>query len=460
MRATRRWAFRLATALVGLSLLAGVELGLRVLQPAPPAPAPTLPDAWGEGRWLVTPQQGALKLETLAGPGGTRRVVTPRQQVAGRFMHDLSFSPTPEPGRFRVFCFGGSATLGVPFDRQPELAFPARLQAHLQARGLPAQVINLGGASFGSDQVRALALDALRYQPDALVIYAGNNEFFNYNLRLASLNRGWTRRRVEGLRLFQGLRTLLHRAPTAPVPANPDDAEAAQNALVADIMADTWARTSLPERLEPVDDLLRRRDVHHQAVVGRYRRNLEAIRNAVAQAPVPPLLLLVRVPANLLEPPWLSLHAPEVTGLHLRAWRRASQQGVAALEGERSEAAVDAFSRALSADPHHAETWYRQGLAHLAQGDDEAATHDLRQALELDMNPGRPVAALGEVLEQVCAAGGATCLDPRADMQLQGHPGACQAIFHDSCHLNARGYDLLAQQVATALQAAWRPAAP
>ncbi len=447
----RRLIFRAAALLLAPALLLALELGLRAVG-WPPSPSPSLPEGWEQAARAVEPGARGdhlLRYER----DGEARVRTNPSLVQARFMHALDYPLQPAPGRFRVFCFGGSATLGVPLEDQPELTFPGRLEHHLRAAGLDAEVINLGGASFGSTQVLDLARAALEQGPSALVIYSGNNEFFEYALELWSLNPQGQALLEPGspLRLVRALRRLQDRLRPPEPSAEPQDQAAAQQQLVlravqAELEASPQARPSTAADGPP-----QRHDTVHRAVMGRYAANLEAVAAAAAAAPSPPELVLVRVPANLLEPPWQPAHRPDLAGLSLARWERLAAKAQEALGAGRPEEAAELAAQAIAIDGQHAGPYHSLGLAQLALGRTAEAAGTLRAALELDMVPGRPLAAQGEALERIAASSGAHLVDPGPAFDTHSLARGQGSVFHDSCHLTAEGYDLLARHVAQTL---------
>ncbi len=426
-----RLAFKLAAVLIPVVLVFAAE-GVARLAWTEDAPAPSTPGGWGKGALVVTPRTRQQLLEPVRDAAGKVTAVrTGRRMVRDHFMHDLSWTPQPAPGTFRVFCFGGSATHGVPFERKKGVPFPDRLQHYLRAAGLQAEVINLGGASFGSDQVLELVKAALEYRPSALVVYSANNEFFNYHLELVELNRAWVPRKLEKIKLLALARRALGRSDAAapkPEPRRKDpppkdaprggppeqDAHVQrQEKLVADIMADTLARAEAS--VKKTGERYQRADAHHEAVVQRYEANLSAMAKMAAASKVK--LIIAKVPANLMAKPTLSLPRP---------------------------------GRAAAGDPWYAETHYKRGVERLGRRDSRAVT-DLRNALELDMNPGRPVLAMDRVVMRVTARTEALMVDLEPAFGTGKDPTRCRDYFHDTCHLTAKGYDVLAREVAKVL---------
>ena len=110
-----------------------------------PAPTePVMPQEWGADTRIVTPGTRRDYLERREGESEATRVGTASALRRDGFMQAEEWDlPKPE-GRYRVFCFGGSATLGVPVEREPERTFPGQLEGLLTREGLDAEVINLG----------------------------------------------------------------------------------------------------------------------------------------------------------------------------------------------------------------------------------------------------------------------------------------------------------------------------
>ena len=106
-------------------------------------------------------------------------------QFFGRRFFPASIARTPEverfpsvkaPGTYRVFVLGGSAAMGFP---EPAFGVARVLETLLEEEyeGLDAEVINAAMTAVNSHVVLPVVRECARYEPDALVIYLGNNEF-------------------------------------------------------------------------------------------------------------------------------------------------------------------------------------------------------------------------------------------------------------------------------------------
>lgn len=101
----------------------------------------------------------------------------PSLKVKPAVSYDIILKQKPANG-FRVFVLGGSSAYGYPYGRNG--AFSKFLQDMLQDY-LPqrkVEVMNQAMCAVGSYTVRDIGLELLNYKPDALLIYAGHNEFY------------------------------------------------------------------------------------------------------------------------------------------------------------------------------------------------------------------------------------------------------------------------------------------
>ncbi len=194
----------LAALLVGLLLVAGLEGALRLLGlGGAPAHASRL-----RYQGLLLP---ALVPDVR--PDGTAVWRTADPRLAFRAMR----RPKP-PGTLRLCAFGGSATAGLGFS--PNGSFPAALERMLRAAlpGRDVEVLNLGIVALASKQVQALVAEACaRYEPDAVLVYSGNNEYLEVHAdKYAAVHDGVLARcgaALAELNLARLLRGVVQRAP-------------------------------------------------------------------------------------------------------------------------------------------------------------------------------------------------------------------------------------------------------
>ena len=113
---------------------------------------------------------------------------------------------------FRIIALGGSSTAGYPYSFNS--GFPERVGAGLRAiyPTRQVEVINLGMTALSSHVIRDFVPHVLRMQPDAVLIYAGHNEYYGAygaggvnRSRMLTRTLFWFKRSV----LFQKLERLI-----------------------------------------------------------------------------------------------------------------------------------------------------------------------------------------------------------------------------------------------------------
>lgn len=161
-----RWRYALllsVTLAFPLLLLGGIEVALRLTDPK-----------GGLGLFVRAP---AVKGDYLVAS----------ESVGERWFSGIGRPPTPaheifareKPKRsFRVFVMGESAAAGFPYPRNVEFS---RMLADVLRDVLPqdsVEVINLAVAATNSFAVLDMAEEVAAQRPDAVLIYAGHNEYY------------------------------------------------------------------------------------------------------------------------------------------------------------------------------------------------------------------------------------------------------------------------------------------
>lgn len=131
-----------------------------------------------------------------------------------------AFQKQKSPRAFRVFVLGGSSTQGFPYNFHN--SFSARLEQLLMLETIDREieVINLGMTAVNSFVLWDLAARLPAYQPDAVIIYAGHNEYYG-SFGIGSTQFGFGTSvvlkrlviRLKNLRLYQLLESVFIRTP-------------------------------------------------------------------------------------------------------------------------------------------------------------------------------------------------------------------------------------------------------
>jgi tetratricopeptide (TPR) repeat protein len=350
-------------------------------------------------------------------------------------------SSKPDDG-LRIFVIGGSSAYGFPWNA--DAAFSRHLQDALQAGdpARPVEVINAAAMSYGSHRLRILTHELLRYEPDAIVVYGGHNEFVErrfYRDRLDSPAR------LDGLRsllfrwrLYSALTRLYERAgSSADAGADPNDATTGE-LLGLDVAREVATGISHEERAE---------------VRAKFEDNLRAIVDEARRSGV--RVILCTVPSNLSG--WVpneSRFAPAVDSDARRRVEELLAGARLALEQGNAEEAANMLARAQELAPTHADVNYYLGRALEASGRMDEAHTAFVQARDHDQQPARAVSALNDTLRTLGGELDVTLVDVERAFE-EAVPGGLLGfnLFEDYVHPKPGAHKLIALEL-------WRPFRP
>ena len=388
----RRRLFVAVTLLLPWLLLALVELGLR-LGGYGGRPPLFVPYADQPG-WMMTNPEFA------------------RRYFRGAFVptpHVDFFRAEKAPGAFRVVFQGESSAAGFPYGHggAPSRLLEQQLQAAFPGREVEA--VNAAFTAINSYAMLDQADDVLAARPDAVLIYAGHNEYYGALGAASTRGLGGRRPLVRAYLALQRLRTAqllggaLGKALGTDAAARPDGADAPRS--VMQLMAG--------DQQVPLGSALYRRGLEQ------FRANLAALLARYRAAGVP--VFVGTVASNERDqPPFVS--PPAAAG---------------------DTSAAGHFAAARAAD---------------ARGDTAAARRHYRAAKERDALRFRAPEAVNQIIREECARHGATVVESQAALERAsplGVPGGTLMLEH--LHPNVDGYRLIAGAFHEALRARGLP---
>ena len=334
---------------------------------------------------------------------------------------------------FRVVVLGESAAQGDPV---PDYGPPRVLEYLLRHQDPDAdvQVINAAITAINSHQVRAIARELHKLQPDVVVVYMGNNEvigpygpgtvFAGYvDSDLVVRLSVW----LNKFRLAQSIRFLLHLASEGKE-------------------AGTFGGVSMF-----MDNPVRRDDPRLHAVRRRFEQNLRAIIAAATQSGARVLLNTVAV--NVTDcPPVISVHNPRLTHAEQAAWQRVYDRGISIVNVKGWERALAYFNQALEVDDQHAELNYWAAICLQELGRHDEAYDRFVRAVDLDAFRYRTDSSLNNAIRRIAGAFGdpVMLVDAAAAFRSQGPPGDDE-LFVDHVHFTFDGTAQLARLWADAM---------
>ncbi len=365
--------------------------------------------------------------------GNGRFVLNPAKGIY--FNDGQSFlMPKPE-GTFRIIAVGGSTTYGRPW--LADTAFAAWMRRLLELSGASGRVeaLNMGGISYASYRVGKVVTEALQYQPDLLLVYAGHNEFLEERTFAAQKQEpGWR----------QSLRSILHHSriyslmnkgfsrfkPHEPAPVQHPGEE-------------------IRARLEQVGgtELYHRDEKFRARVIRQYRDEMEGILRQAQTRNVP--VILCTLPSNLAGiSPFKSEHRPDMTAAAQDRFAKLLTAAEEALLSGAAQEALDILTVAEPLDPRFAHLLFLKGTALENLGQFEAAYAAYEMAKEEDIVPLRALKAFNAALRELARE----YRVPLADIERavrgaspNGIPG--NVWFADHVHPTIAGQQLIAWEL-------------
>ena len=280
----------------------------------------------------------------------------------------------------RIFCLGSSACAGWPHPSEEK--FSAYLQQALEAAypDKKIEVINAAAHGFAAYRDRHVLDEVVQMEPDAILVWEGNNEFLedrNYDSPgavMTALSRH--------LRTVQWVRT----ACSQRTKLNGDE--------LKDVAQFFWKKTrqqSLRLREDPKQ--FAQVQVHFEASFAYMVRRAQ-------QQRVP--IVLCTVPVNLRD--WLpTVSRNRLLGESLQRWQELYREGQRALMEHRFDDGIRAMRDALALESEHAESHFWLGRLLEANGEKLAAADAFSRARDLDYNPFRALSSFNEALRRLAS---------------------------------------------------------
>lgn len=411
---------------LGSSLLLAAEVALRLAGYGGPGHRPDPFAGFSAAEPLFVHTTGA----------GGEEILRTRDDRIGAF-NPQSFHARKAARTRRLFCLGGSATFGFPYDDAHSfcrLLERALQKAHPEA---PVEVINCGGMSYGSRRILNLAREVIRYQPDGLVVYMGHNEYVERRFFAPFLNEPDWKRHLRGalnrLRLYAALRRALqplaargHQAPGGLFGVERDD--------------------SLRQHRDPQEDRL---------IKDQFLFVLREIAELARHAGIS--LFLVNPASNLRG--W----APEGSDWSETLARLAQQRRNKAMSAARSlfsrgqwPGALRAVNEALRLDPLPATAHYLRGQILDAMGRFSAARAAYAEARDRDGVPIRMPGFLSDAIRREWREAALEPLDAAATLAAASPGGIVgDEMILDYCHPTAAGNRRIVELLLPAVQKAF-----
>lgn len=410
----RRLLFTAAMLLLPLAVLGGIEGGLRLAGFG--AEIPLFVEVPGYPAYLVP------------NPDVGRRYFAGASVVPGP-PHDAFLREKPS-GSFRIFVQGASSAAGFPYGHGGSFSrmLLQRLQPTYPDRHI--EVVNTGIDAVSSYTLVDLSREIVAQRPDAVLIYAGHNEYYGALGVGSTESIGGIRvlvrlyLAVDELRLVQALRALWAGVSRG---LTPEDAP-----------APTLMEEMVRERSIAYGSPLYRRGL------AQYRANLTDLLCRYERAGVP--VFVGTVASNERDqPPFVGYPAEAGDSL---AWRRSFE---AAVRQARSGAPA-ALDSLIRRDDTAALPYYARARLQDEAGRVEAARADYQAARDRDRLPFRAPEGINAIIREVAAACGAVVVETQAALAAASPGGIVgRELMLEHLHPNVDGYFRIADAFYEAL---------
>lgn len=290
---------------------------------------------------------------------------------------NIFFKKDKEKDQVRIICLGGSASASWP--HPPTEIYNSYLEKSLQ-KIYPTkkiEIINCSAHGFASYRIRQVFETIIPLQPDAVIIWCGNNEFLERRNYKTSELKDFLIKVRSYSRSIELLSELFTNNKYTDTP---------------DVAETFWKKVN-EEALEL------RSDPEQLAMVKEhYRKSME---NIVVRAKKSNIrLMLMTVPANLRD--W----EPNVSYLGLSPtdslnWVNEFKEGKRQFFDSNYSEAKASFGRANKIAPFHAETCFWLARAYENMMDTTSALQYYIEAKDLDYNPFRVISNFNNTLRSI-----------------------------------------------------------
>ena len=412
----RRWLFRLFMLAIPVLFFVLLEAGLRL-------------GGYGHSYPLFIPVADAPGY-LQASQEVVRRFVVEETREPGVEIWPVPFPADKAPETLRIFVQGGSSAAGWPYGFGASLAgmLQQRLQASLPERNI--EVISTAMTAVNSYTLMDFADEIVAQQPDAVLIYAGHNEFLGVLGVGSAVSAGRTRPVVLtylALRDLRILQLLKHSYPglTTPVASREGPAQSG-GTLMRRIVGKSHIAFDSP--------------LYHRGEA-QFRDNLTVLLERYHDAGIPVFIGTLASNEKDLAP----FASRLAEGTDVAAWRRHLETGVDALFDGDTDLASISLEEAMALDDRAASVHFALGRLFEKQGEYAAARLAYLEARDRDQLRFRAPQSFNRIIRAVAKEQGAQVVEVEASLLDHAAHGIIgNELMLEHLHPNLWGYFLLA----------------
>ena len=344
------------------------------------------------------------------------------EKTSGEFV-PFAFAQKKQKITYRIFIFGGSAAKGEP---DSAYSFGRILEIMLESKypTTDFEIINTALTAINSHVVLKQVRECVKYEPDAFIVYMGNNEvvgpygagtiFSPVNSNIGVIRASIF---VKGTKIGQLLSSIFEN-------------------LQSEKSYHWGGMEMFAERLVRFDDK------GLKIVYRHFEKNVDDICKTSDSKKIP--LVLCTVPVNIKDcPPFASSNKSSLTGQEKEKWDNFYKEGIEKEEQLLYDEAIECYIKALDIDECFADLLFRLGRCFFLLGQYEKAREHFSLALEYDALRFRADSTINRIIKNAAdekkyrliylADAQKALADERADKM----PG--NELFYEHVHLNFTG---------------------
>ncbi len=426
--AQQRRIFMIITLLMPVLLVIVLEIGLRVF-------------GYGSEFDLVTKTIVNGKEYYRINPNVGKRYFDPARYFVPQ-IYSGNFEIAKSPNTFRIFVVGESTPAGFPYQYN---ATPARIlqkQLEILHPEKHIEVINAGLTGTNSFTVLEFVDELTAFQPDAFIVYSGQNEFYGAFGTASTNSIGGGRWMI---RLYQSLR----RVKTFVLLEN---TLTSVSRLFASANPAVYNGTLMQQLAK--DKAIPFNSASYRQALESFGKNItETI--GIASSKNVPIIISTLVTNEGSLPPFVSLHGSEVSEQRQQELTSLQKDGDDLLQRKELSAAVIKFRRITEIDPLWAMGQFRLGQCYHELGQNDSAFVAFGRARDYDGLRFRASAEANSILRTTAAAGNAVIADVESDFRAASPDRIIGAsLLWEHVHPTFSGYVLLAKCWLSALESA------
>lgn len=414
----RRFWFTSITILTPLFFLLAFELLLRLVH--------------------YGPDLSLFNTEVIAG----KTYYIMNQSVKGRYFVKTDFRPNTSPdyfampkpaGTFRIFCLGGSTTVGFPYGFAGSFSSFLRDRLKYLFPEKSVEVINLGMTATNSYTVLDIAKEVMEYEPDMFCVYDGHNEFYGALGVASHESVGPSRQftmlylRLVHYRIFLLMRDLYW---TLTGWFQPGPTSELSGTMMERLARGQYIRYGSEQYVQALED---------------FKANLNELRTISTRRKV--FLLLALQVSNLRDlPPFISQDLPYWTPEQRLHFHTLYNKGLEKLLNQQPDSALRSFEEALRLDSVRADVHFALACCLDSLKRKREARNEYEKARDYDMLRFRASADFNDAIKQMDDGHLTFFVDVEKKFRANSLDSLIgNNLITEHLHPNERGYFLIAK---------------